>query len=70
MSVGWDCLWTVAPIGLLFIPQMVYDYGAMVNDNDRRTEEFGENPAPVPLCAPQILHGLTQVWTQTSAVRS
>jgi hypothetical protein len=30
-----------------------------------KTKEFGENPVPVPLCPPQISHGLT--WDQTQA---
>jgi hypothetical protein len=31
-----------------------------------KSEELGENPVPVPLCPPQIPHGLTQarkIWT-------
>jgi hypothetical protein len=34
-----------------------------------KTEELGEKPVPVPLCPPQIPHGLTRAWTQASAVR-
>jgi hypothetical protein len=29
---------------------------------DGKTEELGEEPVPVPLCPPQILHGLTQAF--------
>jgi hypothetical protein len=34
-----------------------------------KTEELGEKPVPVPLCPPQIPHGLTQARTRASAVR-
>jgi hypothetical protein len=34
-----------------------------------KTEELGEKPVPVPLCPPQIPHGLTRAWTWASAVR-
>jgi hypothetical protein len=34
-----------------------------------KTEELGEKPVPVPLCPPQIPHGLTRAWTRASAVR-
>jgi hypothetical protein len=33
------------------------------------TEELREKPVPVPLCPPQISHGLTQARTRASAVR-
>jgi hypothetical protein len=33
-----------------------------------KTEELGEKPVPVPLCPPQILHGLTRARTRASAV--
>jgi hypothetical protein len=33
-----------------------------------KTKELREKPVPVPLCPPQIPHGLTQDWTQASAV--
>jgi hypothetical protein len=33
------------------------------------TEELGKNPVPVPLCPPQIPHGLIQVRTRASTVR-
>jgi hypothetical protein len=29
----------------------------------------GKKPVPVPLCPPQIPHGLTRAWTPASAVR-
>jgi hypothetical protein len=31
--------------------------------------QLGEQPGPVPLCPPQISHGLTQDRTRASAVR-
>jgi hypothetical protein len=34
-----------------------------------KTEVLGENPVPVPLCQPQIPHGLTRDRTRASAVR-
>jgi hypothetical protein len=34
-----------------------------------KTEELGEKPVPVPLCPPQIPHGLTRALTRASAVR-
>jgi hypothetical protein len=34
-----------------------------------KTEVFGEKPVPVPLCSPQIPHGLTRDLTRASAVR-
>jgi hypothetical protein len=34
-----------------------------------KTEELGEKPVPVPLCPPQIPHGLPRARTRASAVR-
>jgi hypothetical protein len=34
-----------------------------------KTEVLGEKPVPVPLCLPQIPHGLTRDRTRASAVR-
>jgi hypothetical protein len=34
-----------------------------------KTEELGEKPVPVPLCPPQIPHGLTRARIRSSAVR-
>jgi hypothetical protein len=40
------------------------------NEIDRGKLKYsGEKPVPVPLCRPQILHGLTRVRTRASAVR-
>jgi len=38
------------------------------NGTDGKTEVLGEKPVTVPLCPPQISHGLTWFWTQASAV--
>jgi hypothetical protein len=58
-------------MGLLFIPQMMYEHGEPCwNNIDRwKLKKLGEKPVPVPLCSPQISHGLTQVRTQASTVR-
>jgi hypothetical protein len=34
-----------------------------------KPEELGETPVPVPLCPPQIPHGLTRARTSASAAR-
>jgi hypothetical protein len=34
-----------------------------------KTEELGEKPIPLPLCPPQIPHGITRARTRASAVR-
>jgi hypothetical protein len=34
-----------------------------------KTEELGEKPVPMPLCSPQILHGLTRARIRASALR-
>jgi hypothetical protein len=58
------------PTGLLFILQVIYEFGEpRWNDTDRgKTEELGEKPVPVPLRPPQIPHGLTRALTPVSAV--
>jgi hypothetical protein len=72
MSMEWECLWCAATSGpILFIPQIIYDCGDLQwNDViDGKTEEPRVKHAPVPLCSPQIPHGLTRARTQASAVR-
>jgi hypothetical protein len=55
------------PKGLLFISQMIREYGEpWWNDIDSKTEELGEQPVPMPLWPPQIPQGLTRVQTQVS----
>jgi hypothetical protein len=47
-------------MGLLFIPQVIYEYGEpRWYDTNMKTEKLGENPVPVAPCPPQIPHGLT-----------
>jgi hypothetical protein len=49
-------------MGLLVITQLymsVESHGGMTLTG--KTEELGEKYVPVPLCPPQIPHGLTQV---------
>jgi hypothetical protein len=43
-------------------------HGGIISTGE--TEELRENPVPVPLCPPQILHGLTQVQTRASVERN
>jgi hypothetical protein len=70
--VGWvrpkrGCLLTLA---ILRIPQMIWVWRATVEWYwQGKTEELGEKPVPVPLCPPQIPHGLTRARTRDSAVR-
>jgi hypothetical protein len=52
---------------MLFITQMLYEYGELQwNGTDGKTEE---ELVPVPLCPPQTPQRLTQAWTLASAVR-
>jgi len=39
------------------------------NDIDRGKPKYSEKTCPVPLCPPQIPHGLTRARTRASAVR-
>jgi hypothetical protein len=56
-------------VSILRIPQMIWVWKATVEwYRQGKTEELGEKPVPVPLCPPQIPHGLTQAWTRASAV--
>jgi hypothetical protein len=58
------------PAGLLFIPQVIYEYGEQWwNDTDSGKPNNWEKPVPVPLCPPKIPHGLIWVWTWASVVR-
>jgi hypothetical protein len=71
--VGWDWLGTAATTGLLYQPQMVDDgdcgaVGGMKIDRGNRSTR--RKPASVPLCPPQIPHGLTRVRTRAAAVGS
>jgi hypothetical protein len=51
-------------IGLLYWPWMIDEYGAFGGMRiDRGNLSPWRKPAPVPLCSPQISHGLT--WDMT-----
>jgi hypothetical protein len=66
-------LCTVATIALLYQPQMTDDGdcgaigGVKIVRGNRSTQR---KPASVPLCPPQIPHGLTRVQTRATAVGS
>jgi hypothetical protein len=62
--------WMPTYVSILRIPQMIWVWRATVEWYwQGETEELGENPVPVPLCSPQIPHGLTRAWTLARAVR-
>jgi hypothetical protein len=72
LFMGRDYVSELLPLtDILFILQMIYEYGERRwNDIDRgKPKIIGEKPVPVPLCPPQIPHGLTRARTQASAVR-
>jgi hypothetical protein len=55
---------------ILRISQMIWVWRATVEWYiDGKTEELGEKSVPVPLCPPQIPHGLTRARTLASVVR-
>jgi hypothetical protein len=62
---------TEAPHPWCLLCFFVFPYnGAPVEWNwQGKTEVLGKKPVPVPLCPPQIPHGLTRDWTRASAVR-
>jgi hypothetical protein len=65
LLMGWDCVSELQPpTGLLFIPQMIWVWGATVEWHwQEKNEGLGEKPVPVPLCPPQIPHGQTGAST-------
>jgi hypothetical protein len=73
MSMGWNYvseLWP--PTGLLFIPQMIYEYGEpQWNDTDgeNRRSRIKNCPSTTLSTTNTVPHGLTWVWTWASAVR-
>jgi hypothetical protein len=68
-STGWDYVSELQiRKGLLFIPQNMVSHGVRILTGEK--EEFGEKPAPVPLCPPQIPHGVIGARTRASEVRS
>jgi hypothetical protein len=54
---------------ILRIPQMSLESDGGMIYWQRKTEELRGKPVPVPLCPPQIPHGLTRARTQASVVR-
>jgi hypothetical protein len=69
-GLGQTEAWMPTYVSILRIPQMIWDWRATVEWYwQGKTEELGEKPVPVPLCPPQIPHGLTRPRTRSSAVR-
>jgi hypothetical protein len=62
MSIGKDYISELWPLmGLLFISQMIYDYGEpWWNNMDREYKRTRRKSVPVLLCPPEIPHGLTR----------
>jgi hypothetical protein len=62
MSMGWDHVSELRPpTGLLFIPQMMYEYGdPRWNDIDRGKPKNSEKTCPSTTLSLQIPHGLTR----------
>jgi hypothetical protein len=68
--IGWDVSELLPLTDILLIFQMIWAWrdGRMIYWQGK-TEELWEKPVPVPLCPPQIPHGLTQARTRTSRAR-
>jgi hypothetical protein len=61
--------WMTTYVCILRIPQTIWVWRATVEWYwQGKTEELREKPVPVPLCPPQIPHGLTRARTRASAV--
>jgi hypothetical protein len=71
MLMGWDNVSELRPpMGLLLIPQVTCEYREpRWHDTDTENQRTQIKPVPVPLCLPQIPHGLTRAWTQASIFR-
>jgi hypothetical protein len=71
MSMWWDDVSELRPpTGLLFIPQLIYEYGEpRWNDTDRGNRRTRRKPVTVQLCPQHISHGPTMARTRSSAVR-
>jgi hypothetical protein len=70
MSMEWDYVSELRPLmGLLFIPQTIYEWRARVEWHwQDKTEQLGETFVPVPLCPSQISQGSNRARTRDSAV--
>jgi hypothetical protein len=68
-GVGQTQAWMPTYVSILRIPQMSLESDGGMIYWQGKTEELGDKPVPVPLCSPQIPHGLTRAWTRASAVR-
>jgi hypothetical protein len=66
-----QCLWSAATSGpIVCRPGDIWVWRAMVERNwQAKKQRTWKKPVPVPLCPPQIQHGLTWEWTQVSMVR-
>jgi hypothetical protein len=67
----WDYISELLPlVDILFISHVIWVWRAMVEWYIiGKTRELREKPVPVPLCPPQIPHGLIWTWTWASTVR-
>jgi hypothetical protein len=60
MSMGWDvCPWTATTNGPIVNHQLYKYEEPQWNNTDRGNRKIRIKPAPMPLCPPQIPHGLT-----------
>jgi hypothetical protein len=74
LGMGWHSVHLIRrPLtGLLYQPRMIDDEcgavgGLRIGGGNRNTQK---EPAPVPLCPPQIPHDLTWAWTRAVAMGS
>jgi hypothetical protein len=69
--MGWDNVSELLSLTeILFIPHTIWVWRTTMGWYwQGKTEELGEKPVPVPLCPPQIPHGLTRAWIRTSVVK-
>jgi hypothetical protein len=69
-AVGQTQAWMPTYVSILRIAHTIWVWRATVEWYCQgKSDELGEKPVPVPLCPPQIPHGLTRTRTRTSDVR-
>jgi hypothetical protein len=70
MSMGRDYASELRPpTGLLFIPQVIYEYGEpRCNDINRENRKISEKIAPLTFRSPQIPYGVSRARTRASTV--